>query len=127
MGGDTNEAANLTEPEVIRKEFADGSLNWVGLYGSSYILLLFMQGGIFIIIFVACLCRCLKLSFHIVFNIIIALTKSKNYALFLTGFLMSIFLIFDFNTCIETQYPNDYETFFTEKDYMQGLRVFSTL
>ena len=117
----SNGASKLDYPTLINEELADNSLSWAGLFLNSYIFLITTQTLIFVLVFIIfsflLLKCCLGIFYPSWVSFLIVLNKCKIHGIFLTGFLMSIFIVFDFNKCLETKYHSSYEQIFTEKNY----------
>ena len=117
-------ASNLGAPSDVLEELATHSDEWWVYSRFSYFFLLIFQASIFIgiIILIIIIIRFPNVDASVfVVSILIGIGKIRKHAIHISACWISIFLIFNFHTCIQTQYPNNYQQLFTEKKYGKTL------
>ena len=111
-------------PKILIDELSSNSILWAILYLFSYILMAFIQ--IFIIlssvvyIILSCYFPSLNLPSKLpqFLSFQIACSKIRIHSILLTGSLMSIFIILDFDqSCIQTEFGDEYREIYIEKSY----------
>ena len=112
---DIKQATSLKQPNNILDELSNHSREWTVMFFLSYSYLIINQAFIVVsfIVFKCCIC-CGGVLVSFVTSLL-GFTKVRLHALFLIGSLMSIFLIFDFSTCIHTPNKNSYQIISAER------------
>ena len=114
-------ADRIKYPKLLSDELKDNSRQWSVLYMLSYVLMTSVH--VLILLFLVLFCTvfwycCAGVEFlPALIATFIGLSKTRIHAIYLTGSLMSIFVILDFNKCIETEFGDDYRELYTEKSY----------